>query len=556
MENVRAFLGRGKRLRHSLLGGVHCPRSGSRHSGAWKQKVAVVVAHELAHQWFGNLVTMEWWTHLWLNEGFATWVSYLAADNFFPEWNVWTQFLEESTTGFKLDALAGSHPIEVDVNHVDEIDEIFDAISYRKGAAVIRMLQSYLGAEVFQKSLAAYIKKFAYSNAKTEDLWAALEEGSGEPVRTLMHSWTKQQGYPVVSVKHKDGKLQLEQELLKKGVAWRVGDGKSIKILSDNWIPNVQAGLICAPGKMKINLCRAAHDCLPTGFQLQRRHIEARDGCAFCSRDDRIEHVFLMCPFSDSVWKEIKQVYNIKLGRGDLANVRQWIFDFLRRGSAIQNTVLAVTFWHIWEARNNAKNNVETLHPRRVVQKIVAYVEMIMQHYGPGNVSRPAERISLPSWVPPPAGVFLINTDAAVFQAERQMGVGVVIRDQHGNCLLAANTRFMGITDPETAEACAIRHALWLAKEEGFHNVIVACDCLSVIQKLNSPGRDRSKIGCLVEDIKKLGVEFISVSFIHVSHCSNVAAHTLARCSEPSVCNVYHNETPDCIREMLLSDAQ
>jgi hypothetical protein len=79
---------------------------------------------------------------------------------------------------------------------------------------------------------------------------------------------------------------------------------------------------ICAPGKMKINLWRAAHDCLPTGFQLRRRHIEARDGCAFCSRDDRIEHVFLMCPFSDSVWKEIKQVYNIKLGRGDLANVR------------------------------------------------------------------------------------------------------------------------------------------------------------------------------------------------------------------------------------------
>ncbi|KAF7084371.1 hypothetical protein CFC21_088013 [Triticum aestivum] len=183
-----------------------------RHSAAAnKQRVAVVVAHELAHQWFGNLVTMEWWTHLWLNEGFATWVSYLAADRFFPEWNVWIQFLEESTTGFRLDALAGSHPIEVDVNHVDEIDEIFDAISYRKGAAVIRMLQSYLGAEIFQKSLAAYIKRFAYSNAKTEDLWAALEEGSGEPVKTLMHSWTKQQGYPVVSVKLKDGKLELEQ---------------------------------------------------------------------------------------------------------------------------------------------------------------------------------------------------------------------------------------------------------------------------------------------------------------------------------------------------------
>ncbi|CAF2240874.1 unnamed protein product [Brassica napus] len=118
-----------------------------------KQRVAIVVAHELAHQWFGNLVTMEWWTHLWLNEGFATWVSYLAIDSLFPEWKIWTQFLDESTDGLRLDGLEESHPIEVEVNHVAEIDEIFDAISYMKGASVIRMLQSYLGAEVFQDIL-------------------------------------------------------------------------------------------------------------------------------------------------------------------------------------------------------------------------------------------------------------------------------------------------------------------------------------------------------------------------------------------------------------------
>lgn len=183
-----------------------------KHSAASnKQRVATVVAHELAHQWFGNLVTMEWWTHLWLNEGFATWVSYLAADSLFPEWKIWTQFLEESTEGLRLDGLAESHPIEVEINHAGEIDEIFDAISYRKGASVIRMLESYLGAECFQKSLASYIKRHAYSNAKTEDLWAALEEGSGEPVNKLMNSWTKQKGYPVVSIKIKDDKLEFEQ---------------------------------------------------------------------------------------------------------------------------------------------------------------------------------------------------------------------------------------------------------------------------------------------------------------------------------------------------------
>ncbi|CAI0401332.1 unnamed protein product [Linum tenue] len=198
-----------------------------KHSAAAnKQRVATVVAHELAHQWFGNLVTMEWWTHLWLNEGFATWVSYLATDSLFPEWKIWTQFLDETVEGLKLDGLAESHPIEVEINHASEIDEIFDAISYRKGASVIRMLQSYLGAEPFQKSLAAYIKKHAYSNAKTEDLWAALEEGSGEPVTKLMNSWTSQKGYPVVAVNIKDQKLDFKQtQFLSSGSH---GDGQWI----------------------------------------------------------------------------------------------------------------------------------------------------------------------------------------------------------------------------------------------------------------------------------------------------------------------------------------
>jgi len=180
-------------------------------SASNKQQVAITVAHELAHQWFGNLVTMEWWTHLWLNEGFASWVSYLAVESLFPEWNNWTQFLDETTSGLKLDALAESHPIEVEVNHASEIDAIFDSISYDKGASVIRMLQSYLGAERFQKALASYIKKYAYSNAKTEDLWAVLEEESGEPVKDLMTTWTKQQGYPVIYAKINGHDLELEQ---------------------------------------------------------------------------------------------------------------------------------------------------------------------------------------------------------------------------------------------------------------------------------------------------------------------------------------------------------
>ena len=182
------------------------------HSGAYrKQRLTIVVSHEVAHQWFGNLVTMEWWTHLWLNEGFATWISNLATDWLFPEWKIWTQFVQETTGGLRLDALEQSHPIEVEVHHARSVLEIFDAISYEKGSSVIRMLQSYLGDDVFQRSMSTYMKRYAGKNAKTDDLWSVLSEESGIQVNSMMDTWTKQKGYPLISVKSKDNILELEQ---------------------------------------------------------------------------------------------------------------------------------------------------------------------------------------------------------------------------------------------------------------------------------------------------------------------------------------------------------
>ncbi|KAF7139037.1 hypothetical protein RHSIM_Rhsim07G0175300 [Rhododendron simsii] len=241
-----------------------------KHSAASnKQRVATVVAHELAHQWFGNLVTMEWWTHLWLNEGFATWVSYLATDSLFPEWKIWTQFLDEITEGLRLDGLAESHPIEalflVEINHACEIDEIFDAISYRKGASLIRMLQSYLGPECFQRALASYIKQYSCSNAKTDDLWAVLEEESGEPVNQLMNSWTKQKGYPVVTVKVNDENLEFEQsQFLLSGSH---GDGQ--------WI--VPMTLCCGSYDVRKNfLLQGTYESLDTKELLLCSHSKGR----------------------------------------------------------------------------------------------------------------------------------------------------------------------------------------------------------------------------------------------------------------------------------------
>lgn len=178
-----------------------------------KQYVALVVAHELAHQWFGNLVTMRWWTDLWLNEGFASWIEYLATDKLFPDWELWTQFIvDEQQQALKLDALEHTHPIEVPVDHPDEIRTIFDAISYSKGASVINMLHQYLGPDDFRSGLRAYLEKHQYNNTDTIDLWTSLEEVSGKPVRDFMHAWTSSPGFPLVHATVSETGLTLRQE--------------------------------------------------------------------------------------------------------------------------------------------------------------------------------------------------------------------------------------------------------------------------------------------------------------------------------------------------------
>lgn len=182
-------------------------------STATRELVAEVIAHELAHQWFGNLVTMEWWTDLWLNEGFASYIPYLAVSELFPEWNVWERFATDTLAGaLKLDALENTHPIEVEVHHPNEIGEIFDQVSYQKGASVIRMLAEYLGEKHFREGLRYYLTKYSYGNAKTSDLWAAFEKVSKKPVKKMMAIWTGKPGYPLIFAEAKNGKLSLSQK--------------------------------------------------------------------------------------------------------------------------------------------------------------------------------------------------------------------------------------------------------------------------------------------------------------------------------------------------------
>lgn len=178
-----------------------------------KKWVALVIAHELAHQWFGNLVTMEWWTHLWLNEGFASYIEYLAVDKMFPKWDIWTQFVTHDLgVALKLDSLYHTHPIEVKVHHPDEIGEIFDAVSYSKGASVIRMLADYLGEKDFRNGLRYYLKKHSYKNTETIHLWEAFEKISKKPVGKIMKNWTQKGGYPLISVSVDKENLVLKQQ--------------------------------------------------------------------------------------------------------------------------------------------------------------------------------------------------------------------------------------------------------------------------------------------------------------------------------------------------------
>ena len=176
-------------------------------SAVTRQNVAGIVAHEMAHMWFGDLVTMAWWNDLWLNEAFASWMGDKSVDFAFPEWDVWTQFVSfDTNAGLGLDGLRSSHPIEQPVDNPSEIGQLFDAISYSKGGAVLRMLEQFLGPDVFRQGIAHYISKHQYGNARTQDLWDALGEASGQPVRVMMNSWVLQTGYPVVEIETERGR--------------------------------------------------------------------------------------------------------------------------------------------------------------------------------------------------------------------------------------------------------------------------------------------------------------------------------------------------------------
>ena len=176
--------------------------------------IATVIAHELSHQWFGNLVTMQWWNDLWLNESFANMMEYVAIDALQPDWHMWEDFAtNEVTAALRRDSLDGVQSVQADVNHPDEISTLFDpAIVYAKGGRLLVMVRKLIGEEAFRTGLKSYFEKFAYKNTVGNDLWQELESASGQPIVNLMNAWISQPGLPVVSVSSSHDAATLSQE--------------------------------------------------------------------------------------------------------------------------------------------------------------------------------------------------------------------------------------------------------------------------------------------------------------------------------------------------------
>ena len=177
-----------------------------------RRSVALVVGHEIAHQWFGDLVTMKWWNDLWLNESFATFMESKIAEKLFPHWNVWSDFLLQLTAGALTgDSLSSTHPINVTVDSPHEVSQIFDEISYGKGASILRMVETYVGEEKFRQGVSEYLVKYSYMNAEGRNLWDQIGKASGLPVQEIMEEWIMRPGYPLVEISVAGDELLLKQ---------------------------------------------------------------------------------------------------------------------------------------------------------------------------------------------------------------------------------------------------------------------------------------------------------------------------------------------------------
>src|SRR5262245_39878387 len=173
---------------------------------------ALTIVHEIAHMWFGDLVTMKWWNGIWLNEAFATFMEHLGVDAYRAAWKTWDDFALGRAVALDIDALSNTRTVEYDVHTPEDADGMFDVLTYQKGGSVLRMLERWLGADAFREGVRAYLDRYQLANTETTDLWDSIESATGQPVRQIMDSWIFQPGFPIVSARRSGERVTLTQQ--------------------------------------------------------------------------------------------------------------------------------------------------------------------------------------------------------------------------------------------------------------------------------------------------------------------------------------------------------
>ena len=351
-------------------------------SAQTRQTIVEVIAHETAHMWFGDLVTMAWWDDLWLNESFASWMGAKTTGALHPEWKMWTQFLEEDIVrGLALDGLKSSHPIEVPVRDPAEIREIFDDISYSKGASILRMLEQFLGEATFRRGIRDYLKAHAYGNARTEDLWRALTAASRQPVRALMGSWTRQTGFPLLDVQVK-----------RTGGSARVGLTQSRFLYSDILGPSKDR----TRWKVPVRIARAGQK-KPVSFLMEKKTETRPLGRSRRSSEKDWIKVnagqsgFYRVNYPSEEWDRLRRAVEAgELGTEDRSGLQNDAHALMRAGYLPATTLLDLTAAYrgeddatAWRLIAESLHDVETLiSDTRYLEKFDAYGRELFRRAG------------------------------------------------------------------------------------------------------------------------------------------------------------------------------
>ncbi len=292
------------------------------------ERVALVINHETAHMWFGDLVTMDWWEGIWLNEAFATFMEGICTDHFRPQWNKWVLFSPLKDMAFTVDALHSTRAIEYEVVSPDDCRGMFDVLTYMKGCAVLRMIEQYLGAEVFRDGIRIYLRRHAYANTVTADLWRALEEASAQPVGEIMDTWILQGGFPLVSVN--GGRLsQIPFSYVESNGESSIGHDWKIPVLSrELGSSTINRQLLDSEGAALASRGVAVVNAGGTGFY--RAAYSADELAALAARLGELEEIERAGLFSDT-WAAImvgrsslSDLFRLAHGLGDLDELAAW----------------------------------------------------------------------------------------------------------------------------------------------------------------------------------------------------------------------------------------